>query len=294
MSTTSVLPTALPAPAERGGYANCLSAACGHAVAMMLRRQRVILVAIICMLPVLLPLAIGFLSASDFADNGRQQFVRIAETIYLGVLTPLLALFFATMLIGEEAEGQTMPYVLTRAIPRSAWVLGRFLAYVLVTGFIVCVAMGLTYTACTTLENLGWRMAELRMLSHYLAATVLGLVAYGALTAFLGAISRRAILFGIALIYGWQTLALLAPGLLANLTIKYYVNKLIPSEAIVDSALRHTGDALSQLEIFNREIFLKEAAWSVLILMCITAVFLALTVLTVRMRQYASVKVSGS
>jgi ABC-type transport system involved in multi-copper enzyme maturation permease subunit len=250
-------------------------------------------VAVICLLPVALPLLTIFFSGNDFADDGQLQFIRIADQIYLGVIVPLIALFFATMLVGEEAESQTMAYVLTRATPRSAWVLGRFLGYVAVAGGIMSLAILLAYAACSVQPNLGWGLGELKMLAHFLFATVMGLVAYGALMVLLGAVTRHAVILGIFLIYAWQPLALLAPGLLENFTIKSYINKLVPSTAVLTSNVRSAGEALNPLDVFSREVYLKEAAWSVFALVCISGVFLGLTILTVRTRQYAKVKASG-
>ena len=295
MASTSILPTEFPAPSARGGYLNCVRAACGHAVQMMVRRQRIIFASIICMLPVLLPLALAFLSKWEFAEDGREQFIRIGSGLYVTVLSPLLALFFATMLVGEEAESQTMPYLLTRGAPRSAWVLGRFFAYVLVTGCLVSLAMSLTFAACTTLERLGWSLGELKMLGQFLLAAIMGLIGYGALTAFLGAVSKRPILIGVVLIYGWQSVAITVKGLLENLTIRFYLDRMIPGDALLNAMLdRPHGEGLGQLEAFNREIYLSEAAWSVFTLFCIAAVFLGLTVVTVRVRQYAAVKAAGA
>jgi len=103
----------------RGGYFSFFTASLGQMLLMMMRQNRLILVSIITMLPVIIPLAIAFLSKSAFADEGNVIFVRLMEEAHINTLAPLLALFFASMLVGEDVEMQTLPYVLTRPQPRS-------------------------------------------------------------------------------------------------------------------------------------------------------------------------------
>ena len=139
---------------HRHGYLNYVLASFGQMLLMILRQNRLILVSIITFLPVTIPLAIAFLSKSAFADEGNVIFVKLMEEAHCNTLAPLLALFFASMLVGEDVEMQTLPYVLTRPQPRSAWVIGRFLAYILVAGTILTTSIALCFVACTALSGL--------------------------------------------------------------------------------------------------------------------------------------------
>ena len=163
---------------KRAGYINAVGGSAAHAVTIIMRRKRFALAAIIAFLPVLIPLALAFLSKNAFADEGNVTFVGLCEKLYMPVLAPLLALFFASMLVAEDVETQTIPYVLTRPIPRSAWVFGRFIAYLIVSLSILGVSIAMCFAACATLSKLSLtNPADLLLLGHYI------LVALAALTA---------------------------------------------------------------------------------------------------------------
>ena len=71
---------------------------------------------------------------------------------------------------------------------------------------------------------------------------VLGLAAYGALFAFVGARLKRPLLVGLLFALGWEPVVLLAPGYLKRLTVAYYLQALVmhemPQEACVGALLQ--------------------------------------------------------
>ena len=276
--------------ARTRGYFNWLGASYQHGLMAMLRRQRLLLAAVIAFLPVLLPVAIAFLSASPFQQDGPEIFVNLVETLHLGALSPLLALFFATMLLGEEVEGQTIPYILTRPIARSAWILGKFFAYLSVVSTILVVSITLTFVACATLSNLGFSWPELQVPLQYGGVAVMALMAYGAFTLFLGTVTRRPIVYGVVFLYGWQNAVKLVPGVVDFLSIQKYIEALYP--------LLPTQRADEQLQAvissFNKQVFAIGAFKSVVVLLVLTAVLLAIAIFTVRQREYASTRAIGS
>ena len=278
------------APPPRAGFFNGLRAAFGHASLMMLRRQRLILAAVITLLPVLIPLAMAFLSASQFADDGAKTFVSLVEIVHINVLAPLLALFFACMLVGEDVETQTISYVLTRPISRTAWVVGRFGAYLMVSAGILLLSMFLTFAACTALAEFGFNRADVILMLQYLGIASLALLAYGALSIFLGAVTKRPIIVGVLLLYGWQKLTRVVPGFIDFLTIQKYTDALLPRLA----TQRDNAEIQTALGAFQRKVFLIGAAKAATTLVVITLVFLALTVITVRWRQYSATRAAGS
>jgi hypothetical protein len=61
-----------------------------------------------------------------------------------------------------------------------------------------------------------------------LALLAIGLVAYGALFAWVGARFSRPLLTGLLFVFGWEQIALIIPGYLKHLTVIYYVQSLVP------------------------------------------------------------------
>jgi len=275
---------------KRGGYFTYFSASYGHSLQLIVRRQRLLLAAGIAMLPVLIPIALAFLSTGQYADDGSIIFNRMAQDVYIILLAPLLSLFFASMLVGEEVEMQTLPYLLTRPIPRSAWVLGRYSAFLTVATVITVSSMALTFTGCTALSGLGFNAIDLKLLAQYCGVAVAGLCAYGAFSIFLGAVTKRPIVIGVLVLYGWQQLANFVPGLIDFFTIQKYTDALLPSMI----ALRHNIEMQTALGSYNKEVIMVGAFKAGLTLAAITVVFLLLTVRTVRQREYASARAVGS
>lgn len=275
---------------QTGGYLNYVWASFGLAMTTLLRRQRIILASVISLLPVLIPLALVFLSKSQFADNGNVVFVRMVEDLHIGVLAPLLALFFATMLVGEDVEMNTLTYILTRPIPRSAWVFGRFLAYLVVTSLILMVSVFLTFTACTALSHLSFAATDLKLLAHYCGVIFMSLLASGAVAMLLGALTKRPIVYGVLLLYAWQRLATIVPGLIDFFTIDKYIDAILPILATSRS------DVATQTVLGNidKAFFAVSSGKAMLALLLITATFLALTVWSVRKREYAGSRAAGA
>lgn len=276
---------------RRGGYFSYFSASLGQMLLMMLRQNRLILVSIITLLPVIIPLTVAFLSRSAFADEGNVIFVKLMELAHINALAPLLALFFASMLVGEDVEMQTLPYVLTRPQPRSAWVLGRFVAYVIVSGTILTLSIGLCFLACTALSGIHMdNRDDQLLLLHYMGVGMLALISYGAVAAWLGAYTKRPIVYGVLLLYGWQRFALLIPGLIDFLTVQKYTDTLMPKLATASNR----REIQSMLGNYSKEFFEISAQSALLTLAAITAIMLLLCIYAVRHREYAATRAAGT
>ena len=276
---------------KRAGYINAVFGSAAHAVTIIMRRKRFALAAIIAFMPVLIPLALAFLSKAAFADEGNVIFVRLCEQLHMPVLAPLLALFFASMLVAEDVETGTIPYVLTRPIPRSAWVLGRFLAYLLVATSILGLSIVMTFAASATLSKLSLTNTnDLLLLGHYLLVALAALTAYGALAVFLGVFTRRPIVYGVLLLYGWQKIAMIIPGVVDFLTIAKYVEALYPALA----TQRNVVEVQTALGTFQKQVFAVTAGRAVLVILLVAAVFLVSSIVAVRRREYGTGRTAGS
>jgi len=270
-------------------YWRYLRASYSHALVMTMRRRHAVLGAAVALTPVLIPLALAFLSQTAFAEDGSKIFVRMVEGLYLGAITPLLGLFFGCMLIGEDIESQTILYVLTRPIPRSAFVGGKYLAFLAISVCILLPSTVLTFAACTALGGISFSSAGLTLLAHYCGVEAMSLIGYGALCMLFGALFKRPIIIGIVTIFGWQRLALYVPGFIDFFTIEKYVLMLMPKGAAVrDKVVMKTAIAE-----FQKKVFLISASKALVALLVISCLLLALTVLVVRRREYTTARAVG-
>src|SRR5262249_5470124 len=123
-------------------------------------------------------------------------------------------------------------YLFVRPIPRSAVVAGKYLAYLACTGLIVLPAVVIMYFTLVPPVEIA---PTVSLLIRDLGVLALGLAAYGALFAFVGAVVRRPLAIGLVFAFGWEQLALLLPGYLRRATIAYYLQGLVPHASPVES-----------------------------------------------------------
>jgi ABC-type transport system involved in multi-copper enzyme maturation permease subunit len=270
-------------------YRRYLAASFVHAMTMTLRRKRVLLAAALVLGPVLIPLALAFLSTAAFAEEGNRVFVRLVEHLYLDAIAPLLALFFGCMLIGEDVESQTIPYLLTRPLPRSTIVVGRFFAYLIIAGCIMLVGIAMTFAACTALGNLSFMTSTVTTLVHYEALAFLALLSYGAFALCLGALTRHPVIIGILFIFGWQKLVAYIPGLVDFLTIQKYIDALLPALATE----RQNEVIKMALVEYEKQQLLIDAPKALGALLAISVGFVIVTCLVVRWREYSAARAVG-
>jgi ABC-type transport system involved in multi-copper enzyme maturation permease subunit len=274
---------------RRGTYLNAMRSASGQAITMMVRQKRIILATLICFLPVAIPVMMVFFSSDPYAQEGLETFILLTTNVQIRVLCPLLALFFATMLIGQDVESQTIPFVLTRPIPRSAWIIGRYVAYLCITEIIMALSIFLTFGACTALEGLSLSGGDVKLALHFVGTAAMALIAYGALMMFLGAVSKRPIIIGVVIIYGWQPIANFIPGLIDFLTIKKFVDTLLPS--LAEHLMVNKFD--TAFGEFTKKAYDVSEIQAIVTLIAIAGVFTMLSVVTVRWRQYATSHAQG-
>lgn len=265
-------------------YFRFAATAFSHTFLDMLQRRRNQVIAVIISLPAFIPMLLIVLPTSeDFASENTFVFTQMAELLYIRAVTPLLALFFGAMLIGEDIESQTIPYILSRPVPRSAWIAGRFLAYLAVTSLLMFAVLTISFVSCSILEISFPSMDTFLALLRYEGVAVMSLMGYGAICMLLGAIVRRPIIVGILLIFLWQRFAMWAPGITDFFTIEKYVNALLPGGG---------SNVVSLIELTVFDAYKAELAVSapvaVLTLIAIAVACLARTTVAVLNKEYTT------
>jgi len=148
---------------------------------------------------------------------------------------PVLGVFYGTALIADEIEDKTITYLFTRPIPRSAVLMGKYLAYMACTVFVVLPSLVLVWLLVVPVGgNLGQSFPDLLTDLGLLA---LGLAVYGAVFSSIGAAMKRPLLLGLAFVFGWETAAMAIPGYLKRFTVAYYLQGLVPHAMPNDSAI---------------------------------------------------------
>ena len=200
----------------------------------MLWSRRTIFMALVVGAPVLISLILRALDALG-APVGEVNGVRMAGpsifglmiwVFYLRFTVPVLGVFYGTSLIADEVEDKTITYLFTRPIRRGAVLVGKYLAYLACTIFVVLPSVVIVYLLIVPMHGkLGGSFVDLL---KDLSLLALGLAVYGAVFAFIGSTFRRPLLVGLIFIFGWEQAALAFPGYLKKFTVAYYLQSLVP------------------------------------------------------------------
>jgi ABC-type transport system involved in multi-copper enzyme maturation permease subunit len=189
----------------------------------------------------------GFsLQVRGAAVSGPGIFGMMMWLLYIRFIVPVLGMFYGTALIADEVEDKTITFLFTRPIPRGAVLLGKYLAYLVCTVLLIFPSMVLVYFLIVPLGG-GSIGAAFPSLLADLGMVGLGLAAYGALFAAVGARLKRPLVIGLVFAFGWEPGVLLFPGYLKQLTIAYYVQALVPHAMPEDSGLSVLLQAFQEL-----------------------------------------------
>jgi ABC-type transport system involved in multi-copper enzyme maturation permease subunit len=252
-------------------------------VGEMLWSRRTIFMALVVGGPVLIAVVIRFLvwlgapvgQVEGVRMTGPGMFGLMIWVFYLRFTVPVLGVFYGTALIADEVEDKTLTYLFTRPIRRGAVLLGKYLAYLAVTGFVVLPSVVVVYLLIAPIgASLGQSFVPVL---KDLVLLALGLAVYGAVFAFVGAQFKRPLLIGLVFVFGWEQAALAFPGYLKKFTVAYYLQALVPHAMPQDGALS-----------LIQQIFRDSPSLPVTIgvLFAIWLAFLALAVRAVEKREY--------
>src|SRR4051812_23785751 len=247
-------------------------------ISEMLWSRRTIFMALVVGAPVVISLLLRLLDALGapvFQVNGTRMagpaiFGMMIWFFYLRFTVPVLGVFYGTSLIADEVEDKTITYLFTRPVPKGAVLLGKYLAYMACTVFVVLPSVVIVYLCIVPMRgSLG---ASFLDLVKDLSLLAIGLAVYGAVFAVIGARFKRPLLAGLIFIFGWEQIALAFPGYLKRFTVAYYLQAMVPHAmpndnviSLIQGIFRETpslGESLVWLAVILG-VFLWAAALSV-------------------------------
>jgi ABC-type transport system involved in multi-copper enzyme maturation permease subunit len=194
----------------------------------MLWARRTTLMALAATAPILLAIVARVTLSSGTAVlqiNGRRidseaMFATAISLLYIRFIVPAIGMFYGTSLIADEVEEKTITYLFMRPIPRGSIVLGKYLAYVLCAISVVLPSAAIVFMVMVPFEDMAMLF---RTFIGNLGVLALGLVAYGAVFLWTGAMFRRPLVGGLLFVFGWEQLAVVLPGYVGQLTIAHYL-----------------------------------------------------------------------
>ena len=230
------------APSRFGSAARIFDLSLGQ----MLWSRRSVFLGLLLGFPVLLAVTLRTIDAMYRAGLWRQiNGVRVGGAtifglmiwlLYIRFIVPVLGVFYGTSLIADEVDDKTITYLFTRPIPRSAVLVGKYLAYLACTTLLVLPSVMLVFFLIVPIGGSSIGAAFPALLRDFAMLTI-GLAAYGAVFALVGTRLKRPLIVGLVFAFGWEPAVLLFPGYLKRLTVAYYMQALVTHEMPQDSAV---------------------------------------------------------
>jgi ABC-type transport system involved in multi-copper enzyme maturation permease subunit len=210
----------------------------------MLWSRRSVFLGVLLGGPVLLAAALRIVESlrmSRFQVNGAQVsgtaiFGMMIWGLYVHFIVPVLGVFYGTALIADEVDDKTITYLFTRPIPRSAVLVGKYLAYLACTVLLVLPSIVLVFFVIVPVGGGSVGQAFPSLVTD-LGMVAVGLAAYGAVFALVGTRMKRPLVAGLVFAFGWEPAVLFFPGYLKRLTVAYYMQALVVHQMPQDSAV---------------------------------------------------------
>ena len=271
-NATSATRAATPPPAapqKAPGYLSAAVRIMDLSIGQMLWSRRTVFMALVVLGPVLISLFVRLLvglglpvgEVNGVRMAGPAMFGLIIWIFYLRFTVPVLGVFYGTALIADEVDDKTITYLFSRPIPRGAVLLGKYLAYLVATGFVVLPSVSIVYLLIVPIGgSLGGSFLDF---AKDLLLLAVGLAVYGALFAFIGAWFRRPLLIGLVFIFGWEQAALAFPGYLKRFTVAYYLQGLVPHAMPQDSILSLVQSIVRESPTLGSSILWLAVIWTV-------------------------------
>lgn len=138
------------------------------------------------------------------STNPTDSYISVVALAAVRVLA-LGSAILTTAVIGQEIEGRTIVYLLTRPVPRWLLLLVRYAASVLVVFALSAVAFVFTSGGAFHGGGNPYLLRDLGVI-------FLGAVAYGALFLFISLAVNRALIWCVLFAFGWETAVPTMPG----------------------------------------------------------------------------------
>ena len=212
------------------------------------------------------------MKGSDF--DPAQTYAMISSTMIFGMVLILPAVIFTTGLIQQEMEQKTIPYLLTRPLPRWRILLAKFLAAVSVSTLTVWIA-----DILVALILLGPAQAAHSKLWQDLRILLVGSFAYSAICLFLAVGVGRPLLVGLLYSFGLETWLPLLPGDWQKLSLMSYLHALAP-HLDAESDTQGAGGLFSQA--LAPQTIPVWMAWTVIAAVTAMSIIAALMIVSVK------------
>jgi ABC-2 type transport system permease protein len=204
----------------------------------LLLQKRTIMLALICLAPVLT--ALIYALAKQPGDNDLDFYSGMVQQLFVPTVASLIALVFGVSAFGDEREDGTILYLVATPQPRIELVFAKLGAAWIAT--LLLLVPSLVLTALLSLEG----NLTFGQLAWPLAGVVLASLAYCAVSAWLSLRTRRPVIIGIIYILLWEGSIATFAASAEKLSISAYGRSFV-AHALPQAAAPVTGTATAAI-----------------------------------------------
>ncbi len=194
----------------------------------------------------------GALALSRVPSFDMLLYEGLMVPLFLRIVVIFVTLVSAMALVREEIDDNTLPFLLTRPVSKTTVIVSKYAGYLAAALALllppVVVSWGVTEAYHTGAST------DLNVLGGFLAATAIGVVAYGALFYFLSVALRKPLMVGLLMGFLWEAVIIVMPGSIPKLSLIYYLQSIlvgvIPGYAIPGFTPISAAAAVAVLVVF--------------------------------------------
>ena len=196
--------------------------------------RRLIIVALLALLPVALTLILRLTAGSDSGD-AEDFVIGVVNALIVGVVLPILVMALATSSFGNDLEDRTLSFIVLTPIAKWKIALSKLAAPILVAA-----PLALVSGAVSLFIGLD---GDLNSVLAVCAGLLIGVAAYASVFTWAGLITTRALAFAIVYVFLWEgVMSALVPGV-KYLSVSTYSLSVMyglgdgPLEAVADEVI---------------------------------------------------------
>jgi ABC-2 type transport system permease protein len=247
-----------------------------------LRGKRLLIIGVLFLLPSCVAAVVRY-----YEPNVQLHIMEFALVFKMipQVLAPLAALLYASGMVQDEVEEQTLTYLLVRPLPKWAIYLTKLAATLLITAVLTTVFTALTVVVIHVGEpGLEWSTLIGRM-AKIAGVMSLAVVGWCTLFGFISMIMKRALVAGIVYIILFEGILANQPLVLRKATVMFYFRVLV--ERWVEITRTFQSRTAGTNDQWGLDLATAPAAWQCIeILHSASAVITALAALLMQGREF--------
>jgi len=171
-------------------------------------------------------LLVASLALARVASFDILLFQALMVPLFLQIVLVFVTLVDATALIREEIDDNTLPFLLTRPVSKPVLALSKYAGY-LVAALVLLLPPVLVSYGVTEAYAGAALGTDADVLTGFLAATALAVLAYGALFFFLSVALRKPLFVGLLIGFVWESIVGSLPGSVPKLSLIYYLKSVL-------------------------------------------------------------------